>query len=70
MDEFRDAVAWLKNRKAVAREDLQEMDSGKRYFIDSNDITAKIRQRTEMDVSKLDDLIAAFESYRYSDAQA
>ena len=70
MDEFRDAVAWLKNRKAVAREDLQEMDSGKRYFIDSNDVTAKIRQRTEMDVSKLDDLIAAFESYRYSDAQA
>ena len=70
MDEFRDAVAWLKNRKAVAHEDLQEMDSGKRYFIDSNDITAKIRQRTEMDVSKLDDLIAAFESYRYNDAQA
>lgn len=70
MDEFRDAVAWLKNRKAAAREDLQEMDSGKRYFIDSNDITAKIRQRTEMDVSKLDDLIAAFESYRYNDAQA
>lgn len=70
MDEFRDAVTWLKNRKAVAHEDLREMDLGKRYFMDSNDITAKIRQRTEMDVSKLDDLIAAFESYRYNDAQA
>ena len=70
MDEFSDAVAWLKSRTVIAREDLQEMDSGKRYFINGNDITAKMRQRTEMDVSKLDDLIATFESYRYNDAQA
>ncbi|MFI0844855.1 hypothetical protein [Mesorhizobium sp. IMUNJ 23232] len=70
MDEFSDTISWLKNRKEIAQGDLKELNSGKRYFINGNDITATMRQRTEMDVSKLDDLIAAFESYRYNDAQA
>jgi hypothetical protein len=64
MSDFDDSIAWLKDRRKVALEDIIDYTTGgMRQYRNNVDITDKLVERAKADVSHFDILIAAYESH-------
>jgi hypothetical protein len=63
MGDFDFEITWCKERRALAEYELREIDKGHRYYLDDEDITAKVRDRAAMDMKMMDALVIAYEAH-------
>lgn len=63
MGDFDLQIAWCRERRAVALDDLKSIARGDRHFLNDRDITEDMKARAERDVRQFDILIAAYEAH-------
>ena len=61
MGKFDDQIAWCRERRAIALEDLKDFAAGQRQFRNDVDITNKLIDRAQQDIEQFNILIAAYE---------
>ncbi|MBW8636967.1 hypothetical protein K1W69_07185 [Hoeflea sp. WL0058] len=63
MGDFDETIRWLKERRNLYIEDLEDIENGAQYFRNEENITEKRRVRLEQSIKDFDVKIAAYEAH-------